>query len=93
MGQIDVLGEKTGIRERDDLNELIRTKKPKLISGSIYWDTYQEQRGRKIPAHTIDSYLINTYYDYSGLGSIYILKPQYQRHGCVYNGKEWKFMD
>lgn len=93
LGQIDVLGEKVGIAPRDNLNELIRTKKPKIISAGIYWDTYWEERGKKIPAHTIDRYLLETYYDYSGLGDIFILKPQYQKHQCVYNGKEWKFMD
>jgi len=93
LGQIDVLGEKAGIAKRDDLNELIRTKKPKMISAGIFWDTYWEQRGKKIPAHKIDPYLIKTYYDYSGAGDIHILKPEYQKHGCVYNGKEWRFMD
>lgn len=47
LGQIDVLGEKTGIRPRDNLNELIRTKRPKIISAGIYWDTYWEQRGKR----------------------------------------------
>lgn len=93
LGQIDVLGEKTGIAPRDDLNELIRTKKPKIVTAGIYWDTYWEERGRKVPAHKIDQYLLDTYYEHSGLGNIFILKPQYQKHQCVYNGKEWKFMD
>lgn len=93
LGQIDVLGEKAGIRKRDDFNELIRTKKPKLISTGIFWDTYWEQRGIRIPAHKIDPFLVETYYDYSGVGDIYILKPQYQKHGCFYNGKEWKYLE
>ena len=93
LGQIDVLGEKAGIAKRDNLNDLIRQYKPKLVSAGVFWDTYWEQRGKKIPAHTIDSTLINTYYQPTGVGDIFILKPQYQRHNCVYNGKEWKFMD
>ena len=93
LGQIDVLGEKSQIHKKDDLNEIIRNKKPKIVSAGIYWDTYWEQRGKKIPAHKIDSYLLNTYYDYSGVGSIYVLKPQYQKYVCVYNGKEWKYVD
>lgn len=93
LGQIDVLGEKVGISQRDNLNFLIRKYKPKIISGEIYWDTYWEERGRKIAAHRIDPYLINTYYNYSGLGSIFILKPQYQKHKCIYNGKAWEFVD
>ena len=93
LGQIDVLGEKVGIRKKDNLNDLIRQKKPKIIFAGVYWDTYWEQRGKHIPAHEIDPYLVNTYYQPSGVGNIYVLKPQYQRHGCVYNGKEWKYMD
>ncbi|MCM1324624.1 MAG: glycosyltransferase family 39 protein [Acetobacter sp.] len=93
LGQIDVLGEKVGIAHRDNLNELIRTKKPKIISGEIYWDTYWEERGKKIAAHKIEKNLLDTYYDYSGMGNIFVLKPQFQKHQCVYNGKDWKFMD
>lgn len=93
LGQIDVLGEKVGIAPRDNLNELIRTKLPKIIYGGIYWDTYWEERSRRIPAHKISPWLIETYYDYTGLGNIYILKPQYQKHVCVYNGKTWEYTD
>lgn len=93
LGQIDVMAEKAGIRKRDNLNDLIRTKLPKVISGNIYWDTYWEQRGKRIPAHQIDPYLLNTYYDASKFTGLYVLKPQYQKHGCVYNGKEWRYMD
>ena len=93
LGQIDILGEKTGIAPRDNLNELIRTLKPKLISGGVYWDTYEEERGKKVIAHQINRYLLDTYYDYSGIGELFILKPQYQKHQCVYNGSTWKFMD
>lgn len=93
LGQIDVLGEKTGIRPRDNLNELIRTKRPKIISAGIYWDTYWEQRGKKIPAHRLDTALIDLYYEYSGIGDIYILKPEYQKHDCRYNGKTWEYAD
>ncbi len=93
LGQIDVLGEKVGVRKRDNLNELIRTKKPKVVFGGIFWDTYWEQRDKHIPAHKIDPYLLATYYEQSKVGNLYVLKPQYQKHGCVYNGKEWKYMD
>lgn len=93
LGQIDVLGEKVDIAPQEDLNELIRKKKPKIISAGIFWNTYWEQRGKRIPVHKIDSFLIQAYYDYSGIGDLYILKPQYQKHYCVYNGKEWKYMD
>lgn len=93
LGQIDVLGEKVGVANRDDFDEIIRQKLPKLISGGIYWDTYLEQRGQKVPAHIINENLINKYYEPTGVGNLLILKPQYQHHGCVYNGKEWRYMD
>jgi len=93
LGQIDVLGEKAGVAKRDNLNDLIRKYKPKIISAGIYWDTYWEQRGKRIPAHSIDPHLVQTYYEPSGVGNIFILKPQYQHHNCVHEGKEWKFMD
>ncbi len=93
LGQIDVMGEKSGLSRRDNLNELIIKKRPKIISGGIYWDTYWEQRGRKIPAHRIDPYLLSTYYEYSGLGDIFILKAHYQKHDCRYNGHKWEYVD
>lgn len=93
LGQIDVLGEKVSIAPKDDLNELVRKKKPKIISAGTFWNTYWEQRGKGIPVHKIDPFLIQTYYDYTGLGDLHILKPQYQKHYCIYNGKEWKYMD
>ena len=93
LGQIDVLGEKVGIAKRDDFDEIIRQKLPKLISGGNFWDTYLEQRGQKVLSHKISEELINKYYQPSGAGNILILKPQYQHHGCVYNGKEWRYMD
>ena len=93
LGQIDVLGEKVGIAPKDNMNELVRTKLPKLVSAGVFWNTYWEQRGKHIPVHQIDSGLINTYYEYTGLGDLHILKPQYRKNYCVYNGKEWKYMD
>ncbi len=93
LGQIDVLGEKIGIAPRDDLNELIRRYKPKIIDGGIYWDTYQEERGNKVIAHQINQSLLEKYYDYSGIGTMFILKPEYQKHNCLYNGNTWEFTD
>lgn len=93
LGQIDVLGEKYGIAKRDDLNKLIMAKMPKIVAGGIYWDTYWEQRGIKKPAHRIDPYLLDTYYKYSGLGDIFILKERYQKHDCRYNGQKWEYVD
>lgn len=93
LGQIDVLGEKSGIAPRDNLNDLIIEKKPKIIFGGTYWDTYWEQRGKKILAHRIDPYLLNTYYEPAGVGNMYILKKEYQKRFCRFDGRSWKYRD
>ncbi len=93
LGQIDVLGEKMGIAPKANLNDLIALRKPKIISAGIYWDTYWEQRGIRVPVHQIDEDLLNTYYNYTGLGDIFILKPEYQKYNCHYNGKKWEYQN
>lgn len=93
LGQIDVLGEKTGIAPKADLNKIIQTKRPKLISAGIYWDTYWEQRGIQVPAHQIDQSLVDKYYYYTGIGDIFILKPEYQKHDCRYIEGKWEYRD
>lgn len=93
LGQIDVLGEKLGIAPRDNLNELIIEKKPKVISVGTYWDTYWEQRGKRIAAHTIDPILIDIYYEPSGNGDIFVLKREYQKHNCQYVEGKWEYVD
>ena len=85
LGQIDVLGAKLGIAPKDDLNALVLKYKPKIISGGVYWDTYKEECGKKIPIHSIQQELIEQYYDYSNKGDLFILKPEYQKHNCKYN--------
>lgn len=93
LGQIDVLGEKLEIAPRDNLNDIIREKKPKVISVGPYWDTYWEQRGKQMAAHAIDPILIDMYYEPSGYGDIFVLKPQYQKHNCQYIGGKWEYID
>lgn len=92
-GQIDVLGEKLGIAKRDNFNYLIEKYKPKIISVGPFWDTYWEQRGKKILAHVLDERLINEYYEPTRNGDMFILKSIYQKHNCIYNGKEWRYID
>ena len=93
LGQIDVLGAKLGIAPKDDFNALVLKYKPKIISGGVYWDTYKEERGKKIPIHYIQQELIKQYYDYSNKGDLFILKPEYQKHNCKYNGTRWEYID
>ena len=93
LGQIDVLGEKVGIAPIDDINKMIEEKKPKLISGEIYWDTYWEQRGKHIPVHVPDKNIIKKYYYPSKAGSLFILKPEYQKYKCIKDGRKWRYVD
>ena len=93
LGQIDVLGEKMGIAKKDNINKLIQQKLPKLISGEIYWDTYWEQRGKRIPVHIPDKNIVKRYYNASPVGNLFVLKPEYQKHKCIYDGKEWRYID
>ena len=93
LGQIDVLGEKLGIKKKANLNELVLQYMPKIISGGVYWDTYEEDRGRRIPVHFIDRKILETYYDYTNQGNLFILKPQYQKQNCKYNGISWNYED
>ncbi|MBR5599315.1 MAG: hypothetical protein IKW39_04665 [Alphaproteobacteria bacterium] len=93
LGQIDVLGEKLGIAPKSNLNELILQYMPKIIFGGVYWDTYEEDRGRMVPVHFVDRDILKTYYDNAAHGNLYILKPKYQKHKCRYNGKRWEYED
>ena len=72
---------------------MIEEKKPKLISGEIYWDTYWEQRGKHIPVHVPDKNIIKKYYYPSKAGSLIILKPEYQKYKCIKDGRKWRYVD
>jgi len=93
LGQIDILGEKLNIAPRDNINKLILTYFPKIITNDIYWNMYYRERNRKIPAHIIDNKIVLTYYQYSGIGNIYILKPEYQKNNCNYTNGKWEYGD
>ena len=93
LGQIDVLAEKEGIKKRDDINALILKYMPKIIFGEIYWDTYWEQRRKKVIAHVVDRDILETYYDTTYSKDIYILKKEYQKENCQYNKGRWEYID
>ena len=93
LGQLDVLGERLGIAPKDDLNKLIETHLPKIISNDIYWDMYLRERGRMYPSYVVNYDIVSTYYQHSGIGNIYILKPQYQKKYCKKNNGIWEYVD
>lgn len=93
LGQIDVLGDKLNIAPKDNLNELIVKYKPKIISSGIYWNTYLEERGRKNIVHWIDRDILNKYYNPTPVGDLYMLKKEYQKNNCVFDGNTWRYED
>ncbi|MCM1324442.1 MAG: glycosyltransferase family 39 protein [Acetobacter sp.] len=87
QGQIDVIAATIGIRPLANLEELIRQRKPKIIYGKNYYDTYREYRGDigVYPIHWISQHLLNEMYIPLHRDDLYILKPEYQSYDCRYN--------
>lgn len=88
LGQTDVIGAKTGIRPLMDINRVIETYKPKIISASAYKDKYASERGMDVVVHQPDMSLINKYYKPLGSTGLYILKPEFSRLKCDYDYKK-----
>lgn len=82
IGQLDVIGEKTGVYPRPDMNELILKFKPKFVYGRSYFHKFSSENGRNEIVHYIDSELINKYYDFTGYGNVYVLKSEYDNRTC-----------
>ena len=87
LGQIDVIASTIGIRPLADLETLIRQKRPKIIYGKNYYDTYLEYRGQigVHPIHWISSHLLNEMYIPLNRDNLYILKPEFQKYDCRYS--------
>lgn len=87
QGQIDVIAATIGIRPLVNLEALIRERRPKVIYGGNYYDTYREYRGDigVYPIHWISKHLLNEMYTPLGRDDLYILKPEYQSYDCRYN--------
>ena len=89
LGQIDVIGAKVGIRPLMDVNRVIETYKPKIISSAPYKDKYSSERGIYKIVHHPDMDLINKYYKPLGNGGdLYILKPEYSNIRCEFDYKQ-----
>ena len=83
LGQTDVIGAKTGIAPLMDINYVIRTKKPRIITVKPYKDKYSSERGINRIVHRPDMQYINQYYKpYQNSNTIYILKPEYSNLDC-----------
>jgi hypothetical protein len=97
QGQIDVIAATIGIRPLADFETLIRERKPKIIQGEDYYDTYRAYRGfiNVFPIHQISPLLLQEMYTPTGRDNLYILKPEYQKHDCRYNPqtKNYEYVD
>ena len=77
IGQLDVVGEKTGIYPKPNMNELIVQYKPRFIYGMNYFNKLAEEKGMREIVHYIDQDLINTYYKLTNFAGVYELKDEY----------------
>lgn len=95
IGQLDVIGEQTGISPRPNINALIEEFKPKFVYGRSYFNKFSKESGRNEIVHYVNPYLISQYYDYAGFGNVYQLKPEFDKRTCVQNKKsgEWHFQN
>ncbi len=93
IGQLDVIGEKTGIRPRPDINDLIVKLRPKFVFGSNYFNKFANESGRKEIVHYIDKMIIDKYYEPTYFFPIYQLKNEFERERrCVKSADgTWNF--
>lgn len=95
IGQLDVVGEKTGLEKRPDINALILALKPKFIYGDSYFDKFSKEQGKQRIVHYVDKEIVNKYYDLLPLWRVYQLKPEYDNRLCVkdYRTNQWSYQD
>jgi hypothetical protein len=63
LGQLDVIGEKVGIKPVEDINKLIEDKKPKVVAVKDIYDRYEKIRGNEVLVHKFDLDMIERFYD------------------------------
>lgn len=95
IGQLDVIGEETGIYPKPDINALIEKYKPKFVYGKNYFNKFAEESGHKEIVHYVDQKLIEKYYDKTAYYPVCQLKPEYDKRKCVKDEKTntWKYVE
>lgn len=83
IGQLDVIGEKTKIRPRPNINNLIAQLKPKFIFGRSYFNKFSSESGHPQVIHYVDLGLVNRYYQPTPFSVVYMLKPEYDKRKCL----------
>lgn len=94
LGHIDLAGEEAGIAPKPNLTELVLKYKPKLIYGGIYWNSYEQNRGRYVPIQQISVDVIEKYYQPTPFKDFYLLKEDDDNLKCQYDAaaKEWLYV-
>lgn len=77
IGQLDVVGEKSGLEAKPNMNELIVKYKPRFIFGGNYFNKFAREAGRHEIVHYLDKKILDTYYKESSFANIYELKDEY----------------
>ncbi len=89
LGQIDVIGAKVGIHPLMDINRVIETYKPKIITVVPFYDKYAKERGTDIIIHQPDMNIINKYYKtLKNSDTLYIRKPEVAPVKCDFDYKK-----
>ncbi|MBQ2882471.1 MAG: glycosyltransferase family 39 protein [Alphaproteobacteria bacterium] len=95
IGQLDVIGEQTGIYPKPNINRLILDLRPKFIYGQSYLNKFSDESGRNEIVHYVDKEIVDKYYNATGFGYVYEIKPEYAKKVCVRNEKTgvWSYID
>ena len=95
IGQLDVVGEKTGIYPKPNINKLILELRPKFVYGNSYLNKFSDESGRNEIVHYVDKNILNKYYNITEFGFIYELKPEYDKRICEKNIETgvWSYID
>lgn len=93
LGQLDVIGEQTGIHPKPDINALIKKYKPKFVFGKNYFNKFSAESGKRRIVHYVDEDLLNQYYEPTPFYPVYQLKAQYDQRKCRKNllSGEWSY--
>lgn len=94
IGQLDVIGEQTGIAPKPNINELILRLKPKFVYGKSYFNKFSDESGKMEIVHYVDKDVINAFYEPTKFTSVYKLKPEFDKRRCVYDKLtgQWRFV-
>ena len=83
LGQTDVIGARVGIHPLMNINYVIKTYKPRIISAAPYYSKYYKERGKDIIVHEPDMELVNKYYKpLDNTANLYILRPEFAPVKC-----------